>query len=134
MLVVASTGGDGPENLVYCCQACNRLKGDFWPGGDPLAATRRLLHPGRDDVSQHLRETDDGRVVALTATGAFHIERLRLNRPPWVALRRGRQEAARLREQVAAAHAEQARLRERIRTLERDLEGLLEQLGRLLEP
>ena len=24
-------GSDHPDNLVYCCTACNRLKGDFWP-------------------------------------------------------------------------------------------------------
>lgn len=31
-------GGDEPENLVYCCTACNRLKGDFWPASDPISA------------------------------------------------------------------------------------------------
>ena len=99
----AADGSDDPDNLVNCCPTCNRLKGDFWPANNPLTTPQRLLHPKRDDLSQHLGETSDGQVVALTATGAFHLERLRLNRPPLVALGRARQEVAWLRQQVADA-------------------------------
>lgn len=127
-------GGDDPDNLVYCCPTCNRLKGDFWPAGDPSTSHRRLLHPKRDDLAAHLREEPDGRLTALTETGAFHIERLRLNRPPLVALRRTRQEGTRLRRELAAAREEQARLRERIVSLEREIEEVLTQLARLLGP
>ena len=90
-------GSDDPDNLVYCRTACNRLKGDFWPATDPLTTTRRLLHPKRDTLTEHLREKTDGRIVALTATGAFHLDRLRLNRPPLLALRRARRDLAQLR-------------------------------------
>jgi 5-methylcytosine-specific restriction endonuclease McrA len=24
-------GEDTPDNLVYCCHACNEFKGDYWP-------------------------------------------------------------------------------------------------------
>jgi len=126
-----SAGGeDELDNLVYCCPTCNRLKGDFWPAGDP-STTHRLLHPKRDDMAQHLREEEEGRLTALTETGAFHIERLRLNRPPLVALRRTRREVAGLHRDLAAAQKKQARLRERIDSLEKELEKVLAQLLRL---
>lgn len=130
----AAGGSDNLDNLVYCCPACNRLKGDFWPVTAPLTTTRRLLHPGRDDVTRHLREEIDGRLTALTDTGAFHLNRLRLNRPPLLALRQARREVAHLRESLTAAQAEQVRLRVRIGALERDLQNLLTQIARLLEP
>ncbi len=126
-------GGDDLDNLIYCCTACNRLKGDFWPQTDPLTTTRRLLHPRRDDLMEHLRAEANGRIVALTATGAFHLDRLRLNRPPLIALRLSRQEITRLRAALAVAQAEHAQLRERIAGLERDLQDVLAQIARLLE-
>src|SRR5579872_1525223 len=130
-----SAGGpDDLDNLVYCCPACNRHKGDFWPTMEPLTATRRLLHPWRDDMALHLREELSGHMQALTETGAFHLTRLRLNRPPLVALRQARRDVRRLREGLAAAQAEQVELRERIAALEQDLQSVLAQLARLLEP
>jgi hypothetical protein len=126
-------GSNDLDNLVYCCTACNRLKGDFWPATDPLTATRRLLHPKRDDLTEHLHEELSGLIVALTATGAFHLDRLRLNRPPLLALRRARRDVAHLRQTLANAQAEQAQLRERIAALERTLQEVLAQIARLLE-
>jgi hypothetical protein len=126
-------GSDDPDNLVYCCTTCNRLKGDFWPATDPLTITRRLLHPKRDSLIEHLREEPDGRMVAFTATGAFHLDRLRLNRPPLLALRRARRDVAQLRQTLADAQAEQAQLRERIAALEGTLQDVLAQIARLLE-
>jgi len=129
-----SAGGlDDLGNLVYCCPTCNRLKGNFWSPADPLTTQRRFLHPGRDDVAKHLREEPDGRLTALTDTGAYHLQRLRLNRPPLLALRQGRREVAHLRESLIAAHAEQARLRDQMGALERDLQDVLAQIARLLE-
>ena len=130
----AAGGSDDLDNLVYCCLTCNRLKGDFWPAREPLTIARRLLHPRRDALHEHLRETSAGRIEALTETGAFHVARLRLNRPPLVVLRQARQANVRLREELAAAQADQAQLQERIRALEGELEGLLARLARLLEP
>src|SRR5688500_14116368 len=68
-------GTDDADNLVYCCHACNEFKGDFW---EPDSASR-LLHPLLDDPAAHLTEAPDGILCALTDTGAFHIDRLRLN-------------------------------------------------------
>jgi hypothetical protein len=124
-------GANELENLVYCCPTCNRLKGDFWADCDPLQTPHRLLHPKRDNVTQHLQEGKDGRLTALTETGRFHIEQLRLNRPPLVALRRARRETEELRRDLTAAQDERARLRERIDAIERELTSVLDQLLRL---
>jgi HNH endonuclease len=124
---------DDLSNLVYCCTTCNRLKGDFWPESAPLTTTRRLLHPTRDDLTEHLHEESDGRIVARTETGAFHLERRRLNRPPLLALRQARQEVMYLRQTLADAQSEQIQLQERIATLEGTLQDMLAQIARLLE-
>jgi len=125
-------GGDELDNLVYCCPTCNRLKGDFWPTGDPSITPHRLLHPKRDNLSEHLREAEDGRLVGLTETGAFHITRLRLNRPPLVALRRARKERGKLLHELASAQEERKRLSERIKFLEGELSEILALLSHLL--
>ena len=126
----SADGGEEVENLVYCCPTCNRRKGDFWPSSSS-SGTHRLLHPQRDDLATHFYEQIDGRVVALTETGAFHIERLQLNRPPLIALRRTRREVALLRQGLRTAQDEQARLQQRIRSLSQMLEEVLEQLAQL---
>ena len=128
----AHGGSDELDNLVYCCPACNRIKGDFWPLHDPATTPHRLLHPGLDKLTLHLEEGPNGRLVALTETGAFHIERLHLNRPPLVALRQARQATAQMRLDLMAAHREQTRLRERIATLESELVEVLAQIAQLL--
>ncbi len=122
-------GGDEFENLVYCCTTCNRLKGDFW-----CAATdeKRLLHPKRDDLSLHLLLKPDGLFTALTKTGEFHLLRLRLNRPPLVALHRVRAENIRLREALEQAQTAQESLRKRLVSLDKEIERIIEELIRFL--
>lgn len=125
-------GGEDLENPVYCCTACNRRKGDFWPS-EQASTSRRLLHPRRDEVSLHLREEIDGRLIALTETGVFHIERLHLNRPPLIALRRTRHEVAFLQQGLKTAQDEQIRVQQRVGMLEQALAEVLNRLARLLE-
>ena len=127
-------GGDDLDNLVCCCTACNRLKGDFWPATDAHTTPRRLLHPIRDDLARHLHQEPDCRLTALTPTGAFHLHRLRLNRSPLVALRRTRQKMARLHHSLEIVQAEQRRLVEQIATLEQEVQVVVAQLARLLNP
>lgn len=79
-------GSDEPDNWVYCCHACNEYKGDYWKP-DSL---RRILHPLRDDLTQHIAERDDGTLEALSESGVFHIQRLHLNRARLIAHRRRR--------------------------------------------
>lgn len=123
-------GGNKLENLVYCCTTCNRIKGDFWA----IAPTeKRLLHPEHDDLTLHLRQEPDGLLTGLTETGKFHLERLRLNRPPLVALRRARTENARLRKELSQAQAAQKTLAEHLQNLDEEIERIYQQIIRLLK-
>lgn len=117
-----SQGGlDEPENWVYCCHPCNEFKGDYW---QPDSA-RRLLNPLRDELGAHLVGQEDGTLRALNATGAFHIERLHLNRPQLIAYRRERR-------LLKAAHEKQIQLFESLGELEKQVRTLTAQLERLL--
>ncbi|MEJ7577086.1 MAG: HNH endonuclease signature motif containing protein [Pyrinomonadaceae bacterium] len=121
-----SGGSDEFENLIYCCTTCNRLKGDFWSAS---TTEKRLLHPKRDNLSLHLRLETDGLLTALTETGSFHLVRLRLNRPPLVALRRARAENNRLREELERVRAAQNLLRERLVALDKEMERILKEIA-----
>jgi hypothetical protein len=109
-----------PENWVYSCHACNEFKGDFWEP-DSL---RRILHPLRDNAESHIVEKVDGTLRALTETGAFHVERLHLNRRQLVEYRRER----RLLEH---ARQEQARLLERLKKLEEEVDTMVAELAEM---
>jgi hypothetical protein len=106
-----------PANWVYCCHACNEFKGDFWQPTSP----QRILKPLQDDMPRHLAEQADGTLQPLSETGAFHIQRLHLNRRQLVAFRleQRRQEAAR---------QAQTQLLERLRQLEVQVQTLTAQL------
>ena len=78
---------------------------------------------------------EDGRVHPLTTTGAFTIRRLRLNRPPLVAIRvRRAAEAERLR--LLGRYRDLLALQEQARDQQRELlaeqRSLLEELRTLL--
>ena len=80
-----SQGGvDTLDNLIYACYRCNQYKLDYWPAKleDP-----RLWNPRNEPASAHFVETGDGTLRPLTATGAFTLARLRLNRSSLVAHR-----------------------------------------------
>jgi hypothetical protein len=124
----SANGGDDLENLVYCCTTCNRLKGDFWVISN---TEKRLLHPQRDDLSLHIRQESDGFLTALTETGKFHLTRLRLNRPPLVALRQARTENIRLREELQQAQTAQKSLNKHLRQLDDKIERIYEEIIRL---
>ncbi len=87
----AKGGADTPDNLLYCCARCNQYKADYWPAHpeDPL-----LWHPRLEPAAIHFFDLDDGMLQPLTATGAFTLIRLRLNRPPLVAYRLRKQQQA----------------------------------------
>jgi hypothetical protein len=77
-------GTHDTSNLVYCCYRCNLYKSDYWPlqPNDPL-----LWNPRRERVDAHLLALVDGRLHAVSAIGAFTLERLHLNRWPLVQYR-----------------------------------------------
>ena len=126
-----SLGGENAlENLVYCCTTCNRIKGDFWA----IAPTeKRLLHPQNDDVHLHLSQDSDGLLTGLTETGKFHLKRLRLNRPPLVALRQARIANARLREELNQAQATQKKLAQHLQKLDGEIERIYQEIIQLLK-
>lgn len=77
-------GGDDLNNLLYCCYRCNLHKADYWP---EQADAVPLWNPRMEPMQSHLLSLADGHLFALTPTGEFTLQRLRLNRPQLVALR-----------------------------------------------
>ena len=109
-------GTDDDDNLVYACPRCNEHKGAYWHAEQDFPQIP-LLHPGRDDLTSHVREDSSAHWVGLTPEGRFFIERLRLNRAPLVAHRlRLRANSAREEELEAA--------RQRVTDLERHIAEL----------
>jgi hypothetical protein len=83
----ASDGSDDWDNLLYCCMRCNLYKAAYWPA---LASDPVLWNPRQETHETHFLLLADGTLLPLTPTGAFTIERLRLNRAPLVAHRKRR--------------------------------------------
>lgn len=108
-------GTDHLENLVCCCHACNEFKGDYYQP-DAIA---RILHPLRENCSEHLIAHEDGTLQPLTPTGAFHMQQLRLNRPALIAHRLAEQ-------QLQAERQELLALRQRLAELRREEEAFEE--------
>lgn len=128
-------GSDDLSNLVYCCTACNRLKGGFWPTDTASKEpARRLLHPQHDDFAAHIRKDTDGRLIGVTGVGRFHVERLQLNRPALLARRQERQRMADLQLAVEGIQADIAELTRRITQIERDVRRSLGQIDRFINP
>jgi hypothetical protein len=115
----AGGGTDDFENLIYCCFRCNLYKASYWPlqAGDPL-----LWNPRETARDSHLLLLQNGKLLPITPSGAFTIERLRLNRPALVAYR--------LR---AALRAEEEQLLTQYRAVLELLEQIRFQQAALLE-
>lgn len=73
-------------NLMYSCEKCNGLKGDFYSDEDLLARGCYVIRVDEEDPADHL-EIDGENVEPKTNTGNFNIELLDLRR---LALRRMR--------------------------------------------
>lgn len=125
-------GTDEIENLVYACPRCNEHKGLYWHDSDPPHV--RLLHPGLDDLSLHLREDQSGRLTGVTPEGAFFIEKLRLNRAPLVAHRTRRRAEARRAGELEAAERRVRELEQRIADLRAAVEIVEETIQRRVTP
>ena len=94
-------------------------KADYWPGSP---TEPQLWHPRKTPPSAHFFELENGTLYPLSDVGAFTLRRLRLNRPPLIALR--------LRRRV---QAEEARWLARYRDLVEVLKQLNRQQAALLE-
>ena len=115
----SQNGSDDVDNLVYCCNACNQFKGDYWQP----TSVERILHPLRDLLAEHITELKNGRLQALTETGKFHLDHLHLNRPALIANRRRRRRDKETQAQQQADF-------QLIEQLTREIERLQEQMGR----
>ena len=71
---LSADGDDSDDNLVYACMKCNQYKGDFFPTDDDLAYGRRVLHPLRDDVSDHVRENRQTRHLCISQRDGRHLD------------------------------------------------------------
>jgi hypothetical protein len=90
-IVPRSAGGtEESENLAFSCQGCNNRKYTSVDAVDPVTGSNvPLLHPRRDRWPDHFAWNEDfTQVVALTPTGRATAEKLQLNRPGVVNLRR----------------------------------------------
>ena len=119
-------GSDALDNLLYCCPRCNQYKANYWPAAP---AGPPLWNPRHAPASVHFIELQDGTFHALSAIGAFTLRRLRLNRPPLVALRLRR----RLQAEESRLLAQYRDLVAVLERLNRQQAGLLEDQRRLLE-
>jgi hypothetical protein len=73
------------------------------------------LHPLLEDLTIHLYENETtGRLEGLTVTGIFHINSLRLNRPPLVVNRQRRHLLTLLEARLQQALTENITLQERL--------------------
>ena len=115
-----SDGGDeSDDNLVYSCIRCNQHKGALRPDHSDAGQSNRLLHPLRDDLSLHIQEDPNtGQLDGLTPQGLFHIQALRLNRPPLVAHRLRTQLIQLLEARLEQSETEVESLRNRIKQRE----------------
>lgn len=87
-------------NLYWSCIGCNHIKSDTWPESSLIAQGYRFADPCREqDYGVHFIEDENGKLVALTPCGEYHILYLRLNRDSRVKLRRDRAALTRLIEE-----------------------------------
>lgn len=121
----SQSGSDDFANLVYSCHACNEHKGNYWNPGDVM----RLLHPLQDDLAAHIAGGSNGVLNALSATGAFHIARLQLNRPALVAHRQLVRERTRDRVERSATLTTLGEMLSAIQRLETAIENLRTSTG-----
>jgi hypothetical protein len=86
----ARGGGGDLENLALACQGCNNRKYVEVAGIDPVSGlSASLYHPRLQLWNDHFAWSADGAaIVGLTPTGRATVEKLELNRPSLVALRR----------------------------------------------
>ena len=67
-------------NLYWTCRECNDNKADTWPGSEEEERGMRFLDPcvPEGDHDLHWRTNPDGSLEAITSTGEYTIEYLKL--------------------------------------------------------
>lgn len=76
-------------NIFYACAICNSFKGADWPG-EPAADFSNYSYPdpSKVDYSTILVEDSSGRIESPVISGRYIVERLYINRPQMIMLRR----------------------------------------------
>src|SRR5262249_28260581 len=74
------------SNLYYCCPACNRRKGTYWPKA-AKESSEFIPNPCDHEMFEHMAQRD-GVVVAKTEAGTKACEVLRLNEDRFVRWRK----------------------------------------------
>jgi hypothetical protein len=83
-------GSDDLSNLALACQGCNNAKYVATEGIDPLSGqVTPLFHPRQHTWSEHFAWSHDFSLIhGQTPTGRATVDKLQLNRPGIVNLRR----------------------------------------------
>lgn len=90
ILPISRGGSNASENLAFSCSGCNGRKHAAIETPDPVTGIpTRLFNPRLDRWSDHFRWNEDfDRMIPLTSSGRATVNRLALNRPGLVELRR----------------------------------------------
>lgn len=70
---------DAYNNLMYCCDECNKRKGDRCPPPGARAAGIRFFRPDSDYWQDHFERRGE-RLDAMSSVGSYSIDALDLNR------------------------------------------------------
>jgi len=90
VIPLSKGGTNGLDNLAFACQGCNNRKYTSVEAFDPVSQSAvPLYHPRQHTWAQHFAWSDDGALIlGLTPIGRAAVEKLQLNRPGLVNLRR----------------------------------------------
>jgi hypothetical protein len=90
IIPLSKNGTSASDNLAYACQGCNNRKYTSTEAIDPVSGLMvALYHPREQFWNEHFAWNEDCTLVlGLTPTGRVTVEKLQLNRPGLVNLRR----------------------------------------------
>jgi hypothetical protein len=88
------------DNLMYCCDECNRRKGDRCPPASARSQGIRFFRPDQDRWPDHF-ERDGYRLRPRDDVGSFSIDALDLNRKMLRTLRELRERLVKAEEHIA---------------------------------
>ncbi|MBL7797326.1 MAG: HNH endonuclease [Saprospiraceae bacterium] len=90
VIPTAKDGLSTLDNLAYSCQGCNGHKFTATEAIDPVTKVMTsLYHPRNDFWESHFEWSADAlSIIGITPTGRATVERLQLNRPNLVNLRK----------------------------------------------
>jgi len=90
IIPLSKNGANDSANLAFACQGCNNRKYTATATPDPVThQSVPLYHPRQHRWAEHFAWSEDATLIlGLTPTGRATVEKLQLNRPGLVNLRR----------------------------------------------